>query len=625
VPQGVSPSSGAGPAQTFTFTYTSPVGVSDIYGTAQLIHLNSGVNACMTGVLVHSGTILLYDDPATGYAGVSTVGTPVVLENSQCRVLVGNASVALSGNTATVVIPYEFKASYSGPKNNYSWASSIGGVYSSTIDAGDWTARSQVNSVQPSAASPLQTVTITGVGFGDVPGSVRFNGTTASTITSWTNTAIGVVVPLGATSGAAEVVTNGQASNGVNFTVTASPHISSVSPTWGPPGTQVTVTGANFGSSGTLKLHDEPMTTSGWTDTSVTFTVPTSATTGWVQITSGAPSNQIPFTVGTEEIAYYHTDGIGSVRMTTGHEGYVLSRHDYLPFGTEWIPAPSQDRVRFAGKEHDIETGNGSWMALDYFGARYYESANGRFTSVDPVIDIETSLANPQRWNAYTYVLNNPIRYEDPDGRSATAAGAIIGAVIGAGTAAIQGKSGREIFAAGVGGAVQGAVFGSVIDSGGATLGVLIAAGSLSGTAGRVVENAINGHSTTVEDAVISGVGGAVGAAIGGAAAVRQAARPVSRALVSGADDASLAGSGRLSTQAQKAIRSLQKRIDEHRAKLQAYIKDPDAFDNEGLLRNAPSEAIRNRIIQGRIRHLEHEIAEWERQIYELLKGGGGW
>ena len=52
---------------------------------------------------------------------------------------------------------------------------------------------------------------------------------------------------------------------------------------------------------------------------------------------------------------------------------------------------------------------------MDYFLARYYSSAQGRFTSVDPLL--ESAKRNlPQSWNRYTYALNNPLRYTDPTG-----------------------------------------------------------------------------------------------------------------------------------------------------------------------------------------------------------------
>jgi RHS repeat-associated protein len=63
------------------------------------------------------------------------------------------------------------------------------------------------------------------------------------------------------------------------------------------------------------------------------------------------------------------------------------------------------------GKERDTDT------TFDYFGARYYEAVSGRFTTVDPVLDIEQALVDPQRWNRYAYARNSPLAFVDPDGR----------------------------------------------------------------------------------------------------------------------------------------------------------------------------------------------------------------
>ena len=49
--------------------------------------------------------------------------------------------------------------------------------------------------------------------------------------------------------------------------------------------------------------------------------------------------------------------------------------------------------------------------------ARYYSAGLGRFLSVDPSLKIGKNLDNPQRWNRYTYSLNNPVKYFDPDGQ----------------------------------------------------------------------------------------------------------------------------------------------------------------------------------------------------------------
>ncbi len=77
----------------------------------------------------------------------------------------------------------------------------------------------------------------------------------------------------------------------------------------------------------------------------------------------------------------------------------------------------------------------------------------------------------------------------------------------------------------------------------------------------------------------------------------------------------------RLTPEQRRALRSLERRVAEHRRKLEDYRRDPDAFDNQGLLRNAPTQEIRERIIQGRIRHLEREIRAFLDQIERILGG----
>jgi RHS repeat-associated protein len=59
----------------------------------------------------------------------------------------------------------------------------------------------------------------------------------------------------------------------------------------------------------------------------------------------------------------------------------------------------------------------GAAHARSYFGARYYRAGIGRFTTVDPELNMKEALPDPQRWNRYAYVRNNPLRYVDPDGR----------------------------------------------------------------------------------------------------------------------------------------------------------------------------------------------------------------
>ena len=121
---------------------------------------------------------------------------------------------------------------------------------------------------------------------------------------------------------------------------------------------------------------------------------------------------------------YLTPDPLGSTRLVTAEDQSVLSRHDYLPFGEEigttyggrssvsgYTPSRTDGPTqKFTGKERDSESG------LDYFGARYFSGAGGRFTFADaPFAD--QGAADPQSWNLYSYTRNNPLVRVDPDGR----------------------------------------------------------------------------------------------------------------------------------------------------------------------------------------------------------------
>ena len=146
--------------------------------------------------------------------------------------------------------------------------------------------------------------------------------------------------------------------------------------------------------------------------------------------TSGPPTGS-----GT---SYLTSDHLGSTRVVMKSDGTTTTttRHDYLPFGEE-IQAgiggrtagqgcvADSVRQKFTQKERDSESG------LDYFLARYYSSAQGRFTSPDEFNGgsvaffaaagssnptFYADIHNPQSLSKYQYCLNNPLHYIDPDG-----------------------------------------------------------------------------------------------------------------------------------------------------------------------------------------------------------------
>ncbi len=75
----------------------------------------------------------------------------------------------------------------------------------------------------------------------------------------------------------------------------------------------------------------------------------------------------------------------------------------------------------------------------------------------------------------------------------------------------------------------------------------------------------------------------------------------------------------RLSRSDYKAAKSNYQRMLEHIEKLEKYKKDPLAFDNQGILRNASSEQVRRQIIEARIAHLEREIQTFYNNILKII------
>ena len=85
-------------------------------------------------------------------------------------------------------------------------------------------------------------------------------------------------------------------------------------------------------------------------------------------------------------------------------------------------------------------------------------------------------------------------------------------------------------------------------------------------------------------------------------------------------DGANISGK-KLSISDNRSIHSLREQVRLHEEKLAAYRRNPDAFDNLGYLKNAPNIIARQKIINGRIRHLEHEIKIFKENIDKIKKG----
>jgi RHS repeat-associated protein len=152
----------------------------------------------------------------------------------------------------------------------------------------------------------------------------------------------------------------------------------------------------------------------------------TAGTTNYVYDAMGRLAAEYSTAANTQTgTQYLNADNLGSTRLVTDSSGTPQRCSDYLPFGeelpagingrtgcygTETYPGPADATDRkFTGKERDAETG------LDYFGARYFSGAQGRWTSPDPS-NLGVDFWLPQTWNRYAMSLNNPLKFVDRNG-----------------------------------------------------------------------------------------------------------------------------------------------------------------------------------------------------------------
>ncbi len=149
-----------------------------------------------------------------------------------------------------------------------------------------------ITTFSPTSGLVGSAVTIGGTNFGGTT-SVKFHGTSSTSFSVNSPTSITAAVPAGATTGTISVTNpGGTATSAGTFTVIQTPSITSFSPTFGPVGTSVTITGSNFTGTTTVKFGTKAATSfSVDSDTQITATVPTGATTGKITVTNPAGSD----------------------------------------------------------------------------------------------------------------------------------------------------------------------------------------------------------------------------------------------------------------------------------------------------------------------------------------------
>ena len=120
-----------------------------------------------------------------------------------------------------------------------------------------------------------------------------------------------------------------------------------------------------------------------------------------------------------KDLYFFHPDHLGSSNYITDSQGQLFEHLEYFPFGETWVQEHSNTQrtpYLFTGKEFDEETN------LYYYGARYYDPRTSVWQSADPILGRYLGgpptggVFNSFKLALYTYGLQNPVKYFDPDG-----------------------------------------------------------------------------------------------------------------------------------------------------------------------------------------------------------------
>jgi len=340
------------------------------------------------------------------------------------------------------------------------------------------------------------------------------------------------------------------------------------------------------------------------------------------------------------KLYFLDTDKNGTVTATIDTSTNTPVRRYFDPFGSSrgnaaaWI-----DPNTYLNEPLNGTTGT------VHVGAREYDPTLGRFLSVDAVLDT----TNPLQDNGYSYSLNNPVSTSDPTGLHTD--GAQYGDTNrseyynpdvptdipdppGAGSSA-SGSSAPKKHRSWIKNYLAGAVapaqsyVSSIFQMGAGMQDAQNIQHGVPTDLGPAAQAATDDVFDCTQTFVCLAGGASAGLLEGGVASGLAAAGQRGSLLAGNTLVEEITGVATdttaprvLTTSEQRALRSLQSQVEAHTAKLNDYMANPDAYDNQGLLARAPSPQIRQRIIDGRIRHLQTEIKTFQDQITKIQGGG---
>ncbi|MVT10247.1 DUF6443 domain-containing protein [Chitinophaga tropicalis] len=255
------------------------------------------------------------------------------------------------------------------------------------------------------------------------------------------------------------------------------------------------------------------------------------------------------------------------------NSGPLLEETHYYPFGLTMAGISSnalkgltypENRRKYNGNElQSKEFGDGAGLEWTDFNARTYDQQIGRFQQIDPWGEVGTQ----EMLTPYQFAYNNPVRYNDPDGKCPWCIPVVLPTVV-EGLAALGAATGIT--------AVIYKAADKLRDLDWSQLG----AGSQTTFVPHITipQSDVRRMQSTLEEA-------------------RNELNDKAKDLET------------KSNQLERSRNSLEKNVKEHEQKLEDYKANPDAHDNKGILKDKTPEQ-RQQIIEGRAKSLEKQIAK---------------
>jgi Divergent InlB B-repeat domain len=308
-----------------TFTVSSD---TSIQATVPASAATGPVSVTTSGGTATSSSSFTVLQPPTiaGFTPASgTSGTAVTITGTN---LIGTTAVTFNGTNASFTVASDTSVQTSVPAGATTGPLAVRTSGGTAQSSGVFTVISPpaITSLSPASGPAGTTVTISGSSLNGAT-AVTFNGASAS-FTIVSDASIRAVVPAGATSGPVSVTTpGGTATSPGSFTVLRPPAIASFTPTTGPAGTAVTVSGTNLSGTTAVTFNGVSASFSVASDTSIQTAVPAGATTGSITVTTpdGTAQSSGVFTVIAPPVISTLSPANGPVGTTVTIGGSHLS------------------------------------------------------------------------------------------------------------------------------------------------------------------------------------------------------------------------------------------------------------------------------------------------------------